>query len=248
LAIQEIKTKGGYMIKTQEITYYHDQLPLKGFYAYEDDGLKKPGILVAHDWSGRNAFACEKAEDLAGLGYVGFALDMYGHGKTAESKEEKSALIQVLLADRMLLQARIAAAYQALSQLEMVDAKKIAAIGFCFGGLCVLDLARSHQQITAVVSFHGLLNAPQPSNSSPINAKILALHGFDDPMVPHQQVIAFGEEMTKAKADWQMHIYGNTLHAFTNPQANDAAFGTVYNKKSDTRSWLAMQNFFEEVL
>ncbi|MDD2800652.1 MAG: dienelactone hydrolase family protein, partial [Methylococcales bacterium] len=131
--------------------------------------------------------------------------------------------------------------------LPWVDDSKIAAMGFCFGGLCVLDLARAGADLKGVVSFHGLLGAPDNLQSNSIKAKVLALHGHDDPMGPIEQVVAFEQEMTKAGADWQLHTYGHTMHAFTNPKANDPAFGTVYQANADKRSWLAMKNFLAEV-
>lgn len=236
------------MIKTQKIDYQAGDVTLEGFYAY-DDSLpgKRPAVLIAHDWSGKNAFSCGKAEKLAELGYLGFALDMFGKGKHGETKEEKSALIQPLLQDRDLLQKRILAALETVKTLEQTDKDRIGAMGFCFGGLCALDLARTGANIQGVVSFHGLLQAPENLRNESIKAKILVLHGFDDPMVTPDHIINFGEEMTHAKADWQFHIYGNTMHAFTNPQANDPSFGTVYNKEADSRSWIEMKAFFQEI-
>ncbi|HVE45095.1 MAG TPA: dienelactone hydrolase family protein [Gammaproteobacteria bacterium] len=234
------------MLEEKYIEYYDKDILLEGYYADCNAANKKPAILVAHDWSGRNAFAMQKAKALAELGYVGFALDMYGKGILGQSKEEKSSLIQPFMQDRQALQQRILAAFEAVKQLPGVDATRIAAIGFCFGGLCVLDLARSGADVRGVVSFHGLLQAPHDVAQPPIKAAILALHGFLDPMATPEQAVAFGNEMTQREADWQLHAYGNTLHAFTNPEANDPSFGTVYNKKSDHRSWQAMQSFLAE--
>lgn len=233
---------------TQEIEYKDGNTNLKGFLAEDDKHAgKRPAVLVCHDWSGRNEFACQKAQQLAELGYVGFALDMYGDAKVFKTKEEKSAQIQPFIQDRTKLLKRILAAFNTVKMLKNVDADKIAAIGFCFGGLCVLDLARSGANLKGVVSFHGLLNPPQPAFNQPIKAKVLALHGYDDPMVTPDQIINFGHEMTHAKVDWQFHIYGNTMHAFTNPEANDPSFGTVYNKDADSRSWIEMKNFLNEI-
>lgn len=237
-----------HMLKTERIEYRDGDTLLEGFCAYEDKQAKKPAILVCHDWSGKNDFACEKATKLAELGYVGFALDMYGKGKTGTTKEEKTALMQPLVQDRRKLQKRILAAYECVKTLSPVNSKKIGAIGYCFGGLCVLDLARTGADVTSVASFHGLLSAPTGAQEEHIKAKILVLHGFDDPMVTPDNVMEFGEEMTHAKVDWQLIIYGNAMHAFTNPQANDPGFGTVYNRKADERSWIAMRSFFHETL
>ena len=233
------------MIKSYEIEYPAEGLTFKAYVAFDENiKEKKPGILIASDWSGRNDFACQKARLLAEEGYLGFALDMFGDAKQGETKEEKAALIQPLVIDRIKLQRRMLAAYEEIKKIEIVDAERIGAIGFCFGGLCVLDLARSGADVKGVVSFHGLLNPPEKIVS--IKSKILVLHGYADPMVPPEEVLAFANEMTKAKVDWQIHLYGHTLHAFTNPNANDPDFGTVYNANADARSWRAMKNFFED--
>lgn len=235
------------MLKTQFIDYQDGDTLLEAYCTYDDTPGKKPVVLIAHDWSGKNAFACSKADQLAKLGYIGFAIDMFGKGKLGKTKEEKSALITPLMNDRAMLQHRIQAGLKVASSLSSADPKQIAAIGFCFGGLCALDLARSSNEIIGVISFHGLLGAPSNKTNSHITAKILALHGFDDPMVTPQDVIKFSEEMTAAKADWQVHLFGNTMHAFTNPEANDPDFGTVYDKTADQRSLKAMKDFFEEI-
>lgn len=237
------------MLKKQFIEYHDGTTQLEGFCVYSENGsAQKPAILVAHDWSGKNEFAMKKAERLAELGYVGFALDMFGKGKTGATVEEKAALIQPFVQDRAALQQRIHAALSAVKKLSMVDTNQIAAIGFCFGGMCVLDLARSGAKVRGVVSFHGLLQpATEQSSSTEIAAKVLALHGYDDPMATPDHVRAFADEMTHAKADWQLHMYGHTKHAFTNPAANDQALGTVYKQLADQRSWIAMQNFLTEI-
>lgn len=236
------------MLKTQTIEYRDQDVVLEGYYAYDDKiSEKRPAVLVSHDWSGKNKFACHKAEKLAELGYVGFALDMYGKGKTGKTKEEKVALMSPLMQDRAALQKRILAAFECVKKLDTVATSHIGAIGFCFGGLCVLDLARSGADVKGVVSFHGLLDAPDNLANPHITSKVLALHGFDDPMVTADKVMNFGEEMTHNKVDWQLTMYGNAMHAFTNPEANDPGFGTVYEKKADARSWIAMKEFFKEV-
>lgn len=237
------------MLHTQKIEYYDQDTLLEGYCAYNDDrSTKKPAVIVVHDWSGRNDFACQKAEQLAELGYIGFALDMYGKGKIGKTNEEKSALMNPFINDRNKLLGRILAAVDTVSRLENVNTAKIGAIGFCFGGLCVLDLARANVDVRGVVSFHGLLNPPANSAPNATHTKILVLHGHDDPMVPPTQVNEFENEMTAAGADWQVHIYSQTLHSFTNPQANDPGFGTVYNAVTDKRSWIAMKCFLEEIL
>lgn len=236
------------MIQTKKIEYHNNNTVFEGFYAYDDiHTQKKPLVLIAHDWSGRNEFANKKAEKLAELGYVGFAIDMFGQGKTGITNNEKMALIKPLMENRVELCQRILSAFECAKTLDLVDVKKIGAIGFCFGGLCVLDLARSGADITGVVSFHGLLNPPQANQNDLIKAKMLVLHGHDDPMVPPEQILAFEKEMTEKKVDWQVHVYGNTKHAFSNPLAHDEELGTVYNRLAEKRSWIAMQNFFVEI-
>ncbi|MFC3909085.1 dienelactone hydrolase family protein [Legionella dresdenensis] len=233
---------------TANYTYRHDNQELHGFLAYEPGhGKPKPAVLVAHDWSGRNDFACQKAEMLARLGYVGFAIDMYGNGRTGNTTEEKMALMNPLGSDRALLRARILAAFDAVTAMPEVDKNRIAAIGFCFGGLCVLDLARSGADVKGVVSFHGLLAKPDNLPSRTIKSKVLVLHGYDDPMVKPEQVNQFCQEMTEANVDWQVHQYGHTQHAFTNPQAHDSQLGTIYNATAEHRSMQAMRNFLEEI-
>lgn len=231
----------------ENIIYQAGDINAKGFISYPDKSKPYPAVLVVHDWTGRNQFACDKATLLTEMGYVGFAIDMYGEAKCGHSNEEKSQMIAPMFENRKLLLQRLMAAYETLSSLPYVDKHRIAVMGYCFGGLCALDLARAGTDLKAAVSFHGIFKAP-PMPNKPIKAKILALHGHDDPMVPPSQVADFTHEMTKAKADWQLHIYGNTMHAFTNPLANDPGFGTVYNIKSADRAWKAMQSFFEEIL
>jgi dienelactone hydrolase len=234
------------MIKTQLIEYKDGDAVLEG-YAAIPDGKNIPVVLVAHDWSGNNEFARHKADELAGLGYIGFALDMYGKGRIGKTKDEKIALMGPFMHDRNTLQRRMNVALATAKNIPEADASRVAAIGFCFGGLCVLDLARSGADLRGVVSFHGLFIAPG-TEQKPLIAKVLALHGYDDPMAKSDQVVAFANEMTELKADWQLHVYGNTMHAFMNPEANDAAFGTVYQPTTAARAWRQMQDFFSEVL
>ncbi|MDD5274052.1 MAG: dienelactone hydrolase family protein [Methylovulum sp.] len=235
-------------IITNTTHYLDGDVVLEAFFAFDDsiEG-RRPAVLISHAWGGRDEFVAEKAKRLAQLGYLGFALDMYGNGKLGGSAEENNQLMQPVLADRAMLQQRIKAALATVKLMPWVDDSKIAAMGFCFGGLCVLDLARTGVDIKGVVSFHGLLGAPDNLKDVAIKAKVLALHGHDDPMVPVEHVIAFEKEMTVAGADWQLHAYGNTMHAFTNPVANNPEFGTVYQVDADRRSWVAMQNFLVEI-
>lgn len=233
---------------TSNYIYHDGPEELHGFLAY-DNAIKqpRPAVMVVHDWSGRNEFACEKAQVLANLGYIGFAVDMYGHARIGATVEEKKAFMEPLVTHRDRLRERIGAAFNALASRPEVDKNRIAVIGFCFGGLCALDLARSGADIKGAVSFHGLLGKPEHLKSENINAKLLVLHGYDDPMVKPEQVNEFCREMTAAEADWQVHMYGNVQHGFTNPLAHDANLGIFYNKLAAQRSWSAMTEFLKEI-
>ncbi|MEQ1544170.1 dienelactone hydrolase family protein [Methyloglobulus sp.] len=230
------------------VVYMDGEVVLEAFFAFDDAFTdRRPAVLINHTWAGRDNFVSDKARKLAELGYVGFALDMYGKGVLGTSAEENANLMQPFMENRAKLQQRMKVALNTVKLLPWVDDSKIAAIGFCFGGLCVLDLARTGVDIKGAVSFHGLLGTPDNTKGNKIRAKILALHGRDDPMGLPEQVLAFQEEMTLAGADWQFVSYGNTAHAFTNPIANDANSGMVYQADADRRSWQAMQNFLAEI-
>lgn len=229
------------------IEYQHQQKKYFGYFSNPNESSKKPAVLICPDWSGRNEFACKKADALTELGYIGFAIDVYGEAKVGKTNEEKMGLMKPLAENRPLLLERLLAAFNVIHQHPQVNANKIAVIGYCFGGLCALDLARSCAELRGAVSFHGLLDRDMQQALRPINSKILVLHGYDDPMVKPNAVEAFAQEMTEAKADWQIHMYGHTMHAFTNPLANDAAFGTVYNRSAEQRSWLSMKSFLSEI-
>jgi dienelactone hydrolase len=237
-------------VKTGYLDYKDGALTCEAYVAYDDANTsKRPGVLVSHAWAGQGKLERAKAEKLAELGYVGFALDLYGKGKRGGSMEENAKLMQPFIDDRALLRKRITAALDALKKHALVDARRLGAIGFCFGGLCVLDLARSAPAgLKGVVSFHGLFHPPKLGPQAPITAKVLMLHGYDDPMAKPDSVVAIAQELTQAKADWQLHAYGRTSHAFTNPEANSPDHGLLYNATADRRSWVAMKNFLEEAL
>jgi dienelactone hydrolase len=236
-------------IQTRTVDYAHAGAALEGFFAF-DDGVQgpRPAVLIAHAWGGRDDFVCGKVLKLAELGYAAFALDMYGKGVLGSGPEENAKLMQPFMADRALLQGRMAAALQTTRGLPEVDATRVAAMGFCFGGLCVLDLARTGADLRGAVSFHGLFVSPGNTAGTAIKAKVLVLHGHDDPMATPDAALALARELTDAGADWQIHLYGNTLHAFTNPKANDRSFGTVYDSAADRRSWRSLLDFLTEVL
>ena len=236
-------------LKHRLIDYQDGDTVLEGRLAWDDSfSGPRPGVLVSHAWGGRSDYEDGKADGLAALGYAAFTLDLYGKGVRGSSPEENAALMQPLLDDRELLQRRLLVSLAALQEQPEVDANKTAAIGFCFGGLCVLDLARIGGDVAGVVSIHGLFGAPGNTADNRISAKVLVLHGWDDPMATPDEVSALTAEMSAMGADWQLHAYGNTMHAFTNPQANDKDMGTLYDATADRRSWQALTNFLDEVI
>lgn len=235
-------------IKTRHIEYTHGDVLLQGLLAWDDsDTRPRPGVLVSHAWRGRTAFEDDKARALAELGYVGFALDLYGKGIQGGTPAENQARMQPFLDDRAMLRDRLLLTLATLREQPEVGNEHCAAIGFCFGGLCVLDLARCGADVRGVVSFHGLLGAPAASPAQTTKARILVLHGWNDPMATPSDVLALAEELGAARADWQLHAYGTAAHAFTNPAANDAANGLQFEPRADARSWTSMKNFLREI-
>ncbi len=226
--------------------YSGDAGTFEGYLA-RPDASDAPVVMIVHAWAGPGDDEQAVADRLAAVGYVGFAIDVYGKGQRGGSVERNTKLMNPLLADRATLQQRLTLALDTARGLENVDVSRVAAIGYCFGGLCALDLARGGADVQGVVSFHGLLKSDPLFEGQSITAKVLALHGWDDPMVKPQDVQILATELTKAGADWQLHAYGGTMHAFTNKEANDPKFGTVYNPSADARSWRAMQNFLTEI-
>jgi dienelactone hydrolase len=234
-------------MKTEKVAYTEGGVELEAHVARRAGNGSRPAVLVCHAWAGQSDNERRKAEQLADLGYVGVALDVYGKGVLGNGTEECSALIAPFKRDRAKLLSRLLAGVAMARELPGVDATRIAAIGFCFGGLCVLDLARSGEALRGVVSSHGLLD-PSGLPRRSIPAKVLVLHGHDDPMARPAAVHALQAELIEAGADWQVHVYGGTMHAFTNPQANNPSFGTVYNPSAAARSWASMQAFLAEAL
>lgn len=236
-------------IQTRTIDYDHSGTALEGYLAWDDSQpAPRPGLLIIHAWAGRSPFEEDVAVKLAGLGYAAFAMDVYGKGILGADPEENTALMQPFLDNRPMLQARLGVGLETLQGQPEVDGSRMAATGYRFGGLAALDLARTGSDFAGAVSFHGLFNPPGNTEGNRIKAKVLALHGWDDPMVPPADVVALGEELTKAGADWQIHGYGHTVHAFTHPQANAPEMGAAYHADADRRSWQAMVNFLAEVL
>ncbi len=235
-------------IETRTFDYFDGDTRLEAYVARDsNERTAQPVVLVAHAWGGRAAFECQKAEALAALGYVGFALDMYGEGAASSDPAKNQQRMQVFLDDRPKLQRRMALAVEAARSLDGVDGERIAAIGYCFGGLCVLDLARSGSDVRGVVSFHGLVGPPGNTAGRSISAKVLVLNGAKDPWVPRQQLVALEDELNAASADWQILNYGGAYHAFTNPGANTPG-SALFDADADRRSWATMRGFLGEVL
>ena len=232
-------------MKTEKITYQSGDNSFEGFLA-QPEGDSNPCVLIAHTWAGRDAFVEEKAKLLTELGYAAFAIDMYGDGKIGTSNEENAGMMQPLLDDREELARRALASLDAVSKIDSIDASKIVIMGYCFGGLVAMDLARTGADIKGAVSFHGFLAGPENSTNE-IKAKLLALHGDSDPMVGQDQIESFRQEMTSKKVDWQLHVFGGAKHSFTNPEANDPDFGAVYSKNADERSWKIFTDLLKEL-
>ncbi len=239
--------RGGIITKT--IEYKDGSAVLEGYLAYDDSlPSPRPGVLVVHEWTGLGDYVKGRAEQLAKLGYVAFAVDIYGRGIRPQTAEEAAAQAGIYRADRPLMRRRITAGLDWLKQNKLVDPGRIAAIGYCFGGGVVLELARSGAAVAGVVSFHGNLDTPHPEDAGNIKAKVLVLHGADDPYVGPEKVTAFENEMREAGVDWQLNMYGGAVHSFTNPASgNDPSKGAAYNAVADRRSWEAMKQFFEEI-
>jgi dienelactone hydrolase len=219
------------------VEYKQADTVLEGLSVY-DDALqgKRPAVLVVHQWKGLGDYEKKRAEMLARLGYNVFAADIYGKGIRPQTPQEAGAEAGKYKNDRALLRARVRASLEVLMNHELTDPKRVAAIGYCFGGTTVLELARSGAQITGVVSFHGGLSTPNPSDAKNIKAKVLALHGADDPNVPPNEVAAFEEEMRQGGVDWQLIAYGSAVHSFTDWNAgNDNSKGAAYNEHADRR-------------
>jgi dienelactone hydrolase len=236
-------------VRTEVVEYKQGDTVLEGYLAYDDTIKgKRPGVLIVHEWMGVNNYVKKRAEQIAKLGYVAFAADIYGKGIRPKNSDEAAAESTKYKTDRKLMRARVKAGLEVLKNHKLVEDRYTAAIGYCFGGTTVLELARSGADVKGVVSFHGGIDTPNPNDAKNIKGKVLALHGGDDPFVPAAQVAAFQDEMRKAGVDWNMVIYGGAVHSFTNPDAgNDNSKGAAYNEKADKRSWEDMNQFFKEI-
>lgn len=237
-------------IISKPVEYRDGNTVLEGLSVYDDAAQgKRPAVLVVHQWKGLGDYEKKRAEMLAKLGYNVFAVDIYGKGIRHSNPKDAAAEAAKYKENRKLMRSRVLAGLEELKRHKLTDAKKIAAIGYCFGGTTALELARSGADVAGVVSFHGGLGTSTPAQPAAVKAKVLALHGADDPFVPPTEVAAFEEEMRKAGADWQLVAYGGAVHSFTDWNAgSDNSKGSAYNEPADRRSWEAMKQFFAEVL
>jgi dienelactone hydrolase len=235
-------------VKTETITYKDGNTTLKGFLAYKESKTKLPVVLIVHEWWGLNDYPKMRAQQLAELGYAAFAVDMYGDGKVASTPDEAGKFAGEVRADLSKLRSRINAAYEFIKHDKRINPDKIAIIGYCFGGTVALELARTGVDLKGAVVFHGGLSTANPSETNNVKAKILVCTGGDDKFVPEKDILAFQDEMNKAKVDWQINIYSGAVHAFTNPKSgNNPASNVAYNENADKRSFEAMKQFFKEI-
>lgn len=240
----------GQAVVTREVVEYKQgDTILEGVLVRDTNAKgKRPAVLVVHDWLGLTEKTLARADQVAKLGYVVFAADIYGKGIRAKDQQEANKLATKFKEDRPLFRARLQAALTRMSGEKSVDTNRLAAIGYCFGGTGVLELARSGAPVAGVVSFHGGLATPNVQDAAKIKGKVLVLHGADDPWVPDAEVTAFENEMRLAKVDWRLTKYGGAVHSFTDQSAGlDNSKGAAYNEAADRRSWQEMRYFFTEL-
>ena len=236
-------------ISKDPVTFNVDGATYEGMFVRDSKSTgDQPCILILHHWAGRKDDMIAFGEDIANWGYKAFACDLYGQGKFGSNPDENRALMGPLVGDRALLEKRMLANLETAAALPGVDRNRMAANGFCFGGLCVLDLARANAPLKGVASMHGLLKPRPGDGNDPIKPKVTIFHGWDDPMAPPEDVTAIGQELTARKADWQLHAYGNTMHAFTTEHANDPDHGLQYQPVTARRAWASFRDFLEEVV
>lgn len=236
-------------IVTQTVEYKHGKIVLEGYLAYDDELKgKRPGVIIVHQWMGLKDYEKMRAEQIAELGYTAFAIDIYGKGVRASNREEASKLATIYRSDRKLMRERAKAGFDTLRKMKNIDPTQIAAIGYCFGGGVVLELARSGADLAGIISFHGSYNTPNPDDAKKIKSRVLAIHGADDPSIPLKELESLQNEMRNAKVDYKIIIYGGAVHAFTDKGAGDnPSTGAAYNKKADEGSWEDMKRFFKEI-
>src|SRR3990172_1438628 len=232
-------------VRTQDVEYKQGDTVLQGFLAYDDSIKgKRPGVLVVHEWTGLGPYVKRRCEQLARLGYVAFGADIYGKGVRPESHEEAGKVSGMYVKDRALLRARVKAGLDELSKNSLTDPSRLAAMGYCFGGASVLELARSGADVAGVASFHGMLASADPADAKKIKAAVLVHHGADDKFVDMKQVDGFIQEMKETKGDWRVIIYGGAGHSFTVAETgDDPSKGMAYDGRADSRSWEATMDF-----
>jgi len=236
-------------VRTETVEYRQGDTTLVGFVAC-DDAFQgpRPGVLIVPQWMGLTDYEKHRAEMIAQLGYVAFCADIYGNGVRPQNTREAGALAGKYKSNRKLLRARVNAALDAMRRQPLVDPKRVAAIGYCFGGTTVIELARSGADVSGVVCFHGGLDSPTPADGKNIKCRVLVCHGADDPLSSPKNIAAFENEMRKGGVDWQLNKYGGAVHSFTQPDAgSDNSKGAAYNEKADQRSWEAMKQFLAEI-
>jgi dienelactone hydrolase len=239
----------GAAVKTKTVEYEYDSTKLKGFLAWDDAVQgKRPGILVVHEWWGLNDYARRRAEQLAGLGYVAFACDMYGDGKVTEHPQEAGQFAGEVRKNTRLWQGRAQAGLKILQESELVDPKRLAAIGYCFGGSTALELAYTGADLKAVVTFHAALPVPTEEQAKAIKAKLLVNHGADDSFIPAETIQKFKAALDQAKVDYQFISYPGAVHSFTVKGSDEKRLkGMAYNEEADKKSWKAMLDLFNQV-
>jgi dienelactone hydrolase len=235
-------------IQFKTIEYQQGDATLEGVLVW-DDAVKgpRPGVLVVHQWLGITDYEKHRAAMLAQLGYVAFCADIYGKGIRPKTAAEARAEAAKYKTDRARLRARVNAGLAQLKKSERVDPKRIAAIGYCFGGTAVIELARSGADLAGVVSFHGGLDSPTPADGRNIKCPLLLCHGADDPFESAKDLAAFEDEMRAANTDWRLIKYGGAVHSFTQPDPGFVNPGAHYNERADRRSWEDMKRFFAEI-
>ena len=243
-----LEGKSDVMIKTETISYSDAEMEYEGCMAYDDSRAgRKPLVLIAHTFRGLSAFEEEKAVALARLGYAAFAIDVYGKGKRAKNPDEAGRFMAELNNNRPLLLERMKLSLKQGMENKWVDPEKVGAIGFCFGGKCVLDLIRSGIAIQGAVTFHGVYDPPGINRETPVQTPLLLLHGWEDPLAPPRAMNALAEELNRKGANWEMNVYGQTGHAFTNPNAHAREDGLFYQEDANRKSWQRMRTFFAEI-
>ena len=245
------ETSASPKLKEETINYKADTINAVGYIVYNENSKdKRPAVLIVHEWWGLNDYAKKRARQLAEMGYVAMAVDMFGDGKTADDPKGAMALAGPFYQNVQLTKTRLDAAMNKLKEYPQVDTGKIAAIGYCYGGFVVLNAAKQGADLKGVVSFHGNLSGA-PASKDLLKAKILVFHGAADPLVPNTEVAAFRKSMDSISADYTFKAYDSAMHAFTNPEATEKGkkfnIPVAYNAAADKQSWVDMKSFFERI-